>query len=57
MNFMDGLLLTLLNTIICITLPAFVCVITNKGQNQKVSKPVIMSPKCSGKISSAIDAA
>ncbi|MDB9538408.1 hypothetical protein [Anabaenopsis arnoldii] len=57
MNFMDGLLLTLLNTIICITLPAFVCVITNKGQNQKVSKRGMTSPKSSGKISRAIDAA
>ncbi|MDH6107209.1 hypothetical protein NWP22_15295 [Anabaenopsis tanganyikae CS-531] len=54
---MDGLLLTLLNTIICITLPAFVCVITNKGQNQKVSKRGMISPTSSGKISRAIDAA
>ena len=57
MNFMDGLLLTLLNTIICITLPAFVCVITNKRPNQKVSKRGMISPKSSGKISRAIDAA
>jgi hypothetical protein len=56
MNFMDGLLLTLINTIICIGIPAFLSVIANKRQNHKAAKPEIISSESRGKISRAIDA-
>lgn len=57
MNLMDGLLLTLLNTVVCITLPAALSVITAKRENPTPSKPVIQSPESSGEIHGVMDAA
>ena len=57
MNLMDGLLLTLLNTVVCITLPAVLSIITAKRENPTPSKPVIQSPESSGEIHGVMDAA
>lgn len=55
MNFMDGLLLTLVNTVVCITLPAVLSVVTSENKTQKPSSPNIESRE--PEISGAMDAA
>lgn len=57
MNFMDGLLLTLLNTVVCIALPKVISVITAKSESQEPSTPAIESPESSGEISGVMDVA
>ncbi|GAX36392.1 hypothetical protein [Nodularia sp. NIES-3585] len=57
MNLMDGLLLTLLNTVVCIALPKVLSVITAKSESTAPSTPVIESPESSGEIPGVMDAA
>ncbi|MEA5515442.1 hypothetical protein [Nodularia sp. UHCC 0506] len=57
MNLMDGLLVTLLNTVVCITLPKVLSVITAKGENTTPSTPAIPSPESRGEIAGVMDAA
>ncbi|MDB9372041.1 hypothetical protein [Nodularia sphaerocarpa] len=57
MNLMDGLLLTLLNTVVCIALPKVISVIAAKGESQEPSTPAMESPESSGKIPGIMDAA
>ncbi|MDB9339663.1 hypothetical protein PN458_03975 [Nodularia spumigena CS-336/02] len=57
MNLMDGLLITLINTVVCIALPKVLSVITAKAKTQEPSKPVIQSPESGAEISGVMDAA
>ncbi len=57
MNLMDGLLLTLFNTVVCIIFPKVLSVITAKGENPAPSTPAIQSPDSSSEIPGVMDAA
>ena len=56
MNFMDGLLLTLLNFVVCITLPKVLSVTTVQGENPARPMSGIQSPESSCEISGVMDA-
>jgi hypothetical protein len=55
MSLIDGLLLTLLNTVACLVLPKLLSLIFgNKTKSE--SQPVIESPATSSEMSSLVDA-
>ncbi len=57
MNLMDGLLLTLFNTVVCIALPKVLSVVIAKEESTAPSKPVIPSSESNGEINGVMDAA
>ncbi|HYW21127.1 MAG TPA: hypothetical protein VE956_17870 [Nodularia sp. (in: cyanobacteria)] len=57
MSLIDNLLLTLLNTVVCITLPKVISVVAAKSESQEPPTPVIESPESSREISGIMDAA
>jgi hypothetical protein len=54
MSFIDGLLITLVNTVVCITFPAVLAAITSKKQAHKPAAAKVKSRK--PEISGAMDA-
>lgn len=57
MTFMDGLLLTLLNTVVCLALPKFLSVIGTKGKNSASPQTLIKSSESNAEIPGMMDAA
>ncbi|MBW4558567.1 MAG: hypothetical protein KME59_22095 [Trichormus sp. ATA11-4-KO1] len=57
MTLMDGLLLTLLNTVVCIALPKLLSIITTKPKSTEPSQPAINSQESNAEIPGVMDAA
>jgi hypothetical protein len=55
MSFIDGLLLTLLNTVVCIALPKFLSVITTTDKSVAPNQTAIQSAEASAEISGVMD--
>ncbi|WP_414541241.1 hypothetical protein [Nostoc sp. CCY0012] len=57
MNFMDGLLLTLLNTVVCLCLPKVLSVMAAKSTSEAPKEAAIQSSESSSEIPGVMDAA
>ncbi|MCG6136983.1 MAG: hypothetical protein MET45_20495 [Nostoc sp. LLA-1] len=57
MNFMDGLLFTLLNTVVCLCLPKLLSVMAAKSISDAPQVVAIQSSESSSEISGVMDAA